>query len=220
MFVIQDEPRKIINNYIDFATRKKLGKLIVDGYKWSVLLQENTPHFKSLRGRKRLLPEIKNISVEFFMVQAVMNGELPFEYRIANNSKGSHPYLELFNDETVIHINQVSRENACARKAICREVLFQPMQSYAEFEELGDISYHDKRYFQLNHGYQTKTPSFVTLGIPNQSYRFDTSIPILQEYTAIEGDLPKSKIEKIDEDFFNAFQQFAEGDEEREEGNG
>ncbi|GEM01927.1 hypothetical protein SAMN05421839_1184 [Halolactibacillus halophilus] len=219
MYVIKDEPRTLINGYIDFSTRKKLGQLVTDAYKWSSLLQENTLQLKTIRGKKRLLPEIKNVSIEFFLIQAMKNNELPFKYRFANNVRGSHPYLELYNDDTIIHVNQVSRKNMCARKAICRDVLFKPIQSYIEFEELDEISYHEKRYFQLNHGYQTSTPEFVTLGIPNNSYKFDASIPILEEYTAIEGHLPKSKIEKIDGDFLDAFQRYAEGDEQNEEGN-
>jgi hypothetical protein len=221
-YIINDEPRELVNKHIPFQLRKKFADLVTDGYKWSTILQENTPHFRTPRGKKRLLPEIKNVSTEFFFWQAIKNNEIPFECKFATNDKRSHNYLEIYNDDVLIHINQVQTKRSCGRKAFCRDRFLKPIYSYMAFDELEENSHYqhddDRLYFQINHGYQTSTPQFITIGIPNKSSKFDAYVPVLEEYNAIEGNLPKSKIEKIDADFFNdAFQRFAEGDEVKDE---
>jgi len=208
---ILDEPREVINQYIPLESRKRLSKIIIDAYQWSDLLINNTAALKTIRGTKRLLPELKNVAVEFFVMQAVKNKELPFTYRIGYNANRSHPFIELFNESILIHFNQVRTKNSGARKAFCRDRLLQPIKSYIDFEE-GDIKYEDERYFQINHGYQTEKPSFITLGIPNKQGKFDASIYLLEEFSVFEGHYPKSKIETVDEINFEDFQRFAEGE--------
>lgn len=216
MLIITDEPRKIIDNCIDFDSRRLLGEAIIDAYKWATLLQQNTPQFRNTRGLKRLLPEMKNISIEFFLTKTIDVERLPFRYRYAYNSNKSHPFLEIYNDEIVMHINQVANKSSCARKAFFREKFLKPVRSYMLFEELDEINYDNKHYLQMNHGYQTERPLFITLGLPNQEYKFEGAISILEEYSSIKGKYPTSKIETIEEDFFSQFQQFAEGVEQSE----
>lgn len=213
---VEDAPREIINQCIPLEVRKKLTKLIMDAYQWSDLLIKNTSVFKSARGIKRLLPEIKNVAVEFFVMQAAKNKELPFSYRIGYNSNHSHPFIELFNDSTLIHFNQVRTKRSGGRKAFCRDRHLKPITSYIDFEDGNTIKYEDQRYFQVNHGYQTETPAFITLGIPNIEGKFESSIYLLEEFSVFEGYYPKSKIENVDELSFEDFQRFAEGEEGNE----
>jgi hypothetical protein len=214
--VIKQDPKLVINNHVPLAVRAKFAQVVVNAYKWSEMLFNNTAAFKSIRGKKRLLPEIKNIAVEFFVMQAVKNRDLPFEFRINYNSNRSHPYLELFNDRSLIHFNQVKRKNNCGRKAFCRDRLIQPISSYINFEK-NSVEYDDQLYFQLNHGYQSETPSFLTLGIPSVYGKFEASIQLLEEFTAIEGYYPKSTVKNIDDMSFEEFEQFAEGEVSRNE---
>lgn len=209
---ILEDSKSLINRVIPFEVRKKLVKCIVDAYQWSDLLLKNTAVFHSIRSRKRLLPEIKNVAVEYFVKEAVKNKELPFKYRIGYNSNRSHPFIELFNDSVLIHFNQVKRKNQGARKAFCRDRYLRPIESYIDFED-GKIKFDDQLYFQVNHGYQTEQPLFVTLGIPNEKGNFESSINLLEEFSVIEGRYPKSKIEQVDEISFEDFQRFAEGEE-------
>ncbi|MDK8182135.1 hypothetical protein [Paenibacillus sp. UMB4589-SE434] len=212
--VIAQDPREIIKSHISFSARSKLSNLVIDAYKWSELLINNTAAFKTLRGQKRLLPEIKNVAVEFFIIQAVKNKELPFLCRSAYNSNRSHTYLELYNEDTLIHFNQVSSKNKCGRKAVCRDRVTKPLESYIDYSDNINptISVDSKNYFQVNHGYQTSTPSFITLGIPNGEGILNGSIPLLQEFVVVEGFYPKSKIQTVDEISFEDFQRYAEGD--------
>ncbi|MBA9086550.1 hypothetical protein FHR92_003028 [Fontibacillus solani] len=213
--VINPEPRAIIDSHIPMPVRARVCQAIVDAYKWSEILLNNTSIFKSVRGKKRLLPEIKNVAVEFFVVQAIKNGEIPLEYRIKFNSNFSHPFLELYNSEVLIHFNQVKTKNQCGRKAFCRDRLIKPIQSYIEVDNDLEthISYDTQKYFQMNHGYQTTIPSFVNLGIPNDQGVLEASVQLLEEYRVIEGYYPESQIETIDEFTFEEFQRYAEGEE-------
>ncbi|MDU0331954.1 hypothetical protein ACTNDP_22135 [Paenibacillus barengoltzii] len=214
LIVINPEPRDIIDTYIPMSIRSRMCQAIVDAYKWSDILLSNTSIFKSVRGKKRLLPEIKNVAVEFFIVQAIKNGEIPLNYRIKFNSNFSHPFLELYNNDVLIHINQVKSKNQCARKAFCRDRLIKPIQSYIDVDsdQGAHISYDSQKYFQMNHGYQTSIPSFVNLGIPNSRGDMEASIQLLEEYRVVEGFYPKSQIETIDEFTFEEFQRYAEGE--------
>ncbi|MGN7359490.1 hypothetical protein ACTHPF_20385 [Paenibacillus sp. SAF-054] len=213
--IINPEPRQLIDTYLPASVRARMSQAIMDAYKWSDLLLNNTAIFKSLRGKKRLLPEIKNVAVEFFMIQAVKNGELPLSYRIKFNSNRSHPFLELYNADLLLHFNQVKSKDQCARKAFCRDRLIKPIQSYIDVDNTSEasISYDSQKYFQMNHGYQSSNPNFINLGIPNTSGIFEASVQLLEEYRVIEGFYPKSQIETIDDFTFEEFQRYAEGEE-------
>ncbi|MDZ5782088.1 hypothetical protein [Marinococcus luteus] len=217
MIILKDEPRKKIDKQIPLEVRRYLGELTIEAYRTSKLLMENTPALQFPRARKLLLPELKNIMLEFMIIQAVKNNKLPFNYRINFNSNHSHPYLELYNDDILIHFNQVRTKSSCARKAIFRDKILSSVQTEFVFDEevSSDDLFSDKTYYQFNHGYQTETPQFITLGIPNNMYEFEVSVPILEEYAAIEGRYPTSTKEELHDDFddklFEKIQQYAEG---------
>lgn len=180
------------------------------------MLMENNIVLQTQRGKKHAFPEIKNLAIEFFMMQAVKNGELPFKHRTGYNSNRSHSFLELFNDDSLFHFNQVRSKSMCARKAECRDRHIRPLSSYINIDEQNNanIECDNQRYFQLNHGYQSSNPSFITLGIPNRKGVLEGTIFLLEEYRVVEGFYPKSKIESLDDFSFEEFQRFAEGDNE------
>ncbi|MCQ2009283.1 MAG: hypothetical protein ABF629_15210 [Sporolactobacillus sp.] len=212
---ILDGPIETINKAVPLEIRRELARIVIDAYKWSDILIKNTAVFQSLRGRKRLLPEIKNVAVEFVAMQAVKNNRLPFQYRMASTSNHSHFYLELFDGNTLIHFNQVAQRNNCARKAFCRDRLIKPLSSYMDFDS-GSIECDNKQYFQVNHGYQSVAPLFVTLGIPEKSGKLGPKIYLLDEYSASTGKYPKSKIETVKDFSYEDFQRYAEGEEGNE----
>lgn len=172
--------------------------------------------FHTQRGKKLATPEIKNLAVEFFAIQSVKNGELPFKHRTGYNSNRSHSFLELYNSDSLFHFNQVKSKTMCARKAECRDRHIKPLESYINIDEQNNsyIDFDNQRYFQINHGYQSSSPSFITLGIPNKEGVLKGSIFLLEEYRVIEGFYPKSKIESLDDFSFEEFQRYAEGENE------
>ena len=66
------------------------------------------------------------------------------------------------------------------------------------------------QYFQLNHGYQSIEPLFISLGIPGDNRKWIDNIQLLNELVSIEGRLPKSKVENIEGFSLEDFQQFAD----------
>jgi len=213
-FIIKDDPRAIIDLHIPFTERSKMLQIIVDAYKWSDMLLNNTEAFKIKRSKNLLAPELKNIAVEFFFMQAMLNNNLPFEYRYATNSNRSHSYIEIYNQNILIHINQVARKEACGRKAYCRDRFINDPESYfvIDKEEL-TINHGPQHYFQLNHGYQSSSPAFISLGIPNNKGKFSAYVPLMEEVRAINGNYPKSELQHVEEFSFEEFQRFAEGEE-------
>ncbi|MEK5036344.1 hypothetical protein MKY96_33480 [Paenibacillus sp. FSL R7-0302] len=216
-FVINPDPREVIEEYIPLNVRALLAKEITDAYQWSELIFNNTAAFKSLRGRYKLLPEIKNLAVEFLMMQASKSGKLPLKYRTGYNSNHSHSFTELYDDNVLLHFNQVKSKNKCGRKAYCRDRLVKPVQSYFDIEDNSLVVEENvQKYFQVNHGYQSETPLFISLGIPNSMGILEGRISLLDEITVIEGARPVSQVKEIDDFDFEDFQRFAEGAEEND----
>ncbi|WP_243555775.1 hypothetical protein [Priestia megaterium] len=210
-FEIVNEPRIAIEEQIPSNIRSKFVPIIVDAYQWVYILTNNTDMLKGIRARKKTIPELKNVAVEYFVLQAVKNGSLPYNYRMASNRNNSHTYLELYSENTLIHFNQVRNKSSCANRAYCRDRHIKPAYSYMNFEK-NIIEFDEQRYFQINHGYQSTEPSFVTLGVPNEGGKLSAYINLFDEFTSIEGHYPKSKIEEVDDISFEDFQRFAEGE--------
>ncbi|MNC16185.1 hypothetical protein D3C75_640340 [compost metagenome] len=211
--IIKEDPSDVINGLIPFQIRAIISQTIVDAYKWIDLILNNTLAFKSKRSKHIFIPEAKNLAVEFFMIQATKSGKLPFEYRYAFNSNLTHSYLELYNDNILIHLNQVNSKNKCAKKAYCRDRHIKPVDSYINIGPDSEAFLSEKEqelYFQVNHGYQSSSPNFITLGIPNKLGKFSTAIQLLDEFAVIEGHYPKSKIEIVSELSFREFEEFVE----------
>ncbi len=211
--VIQKEDaREVIEKHFGVEIRRKLPKIIYDAYFWSHRIIENTSMLNWIRG-KSLLPNIKNIAVEFFIVQEIKNGNLPFQWRVNYTTNKSASFIEIFNDSILLHVNQVANKKKIARPAFCRDQYIQSFQSYIEFQpEISTFDQVNKKpqYFQLNHGYQSIEPLFISLGIPGDNRKWIDNIQLLNELVSIEGRLPKSKVENIEGFSLEDFQQFAD----------
>ena len=93
--VIQKEDaREVIEKHFGVEIRRKLPKIIYDAYFWSHRIIENTSMLNWIRG-KSLLPNIKNIAVEFFIVQEIKNGNLPFQWRVNYTTNKSASFIEI-----------------------------------------------------------------------------------------------------------------------------
>lgn len=210
--------REVIEDAFPKEVRMKLPNIIADAYKWSYRLVENTAILSWVRG-KTLTPHIKNIAVEFFLVQEIKNGNLPLNWRVNYTSNKSASFIEFYSSYVLLHVNQVSGKGRIARDAFCRDQYIQPFQSYIEFDEENQYTgtVEDQlKYFQLNHGYQSTEPSFISLGIPGINKKWVDNIQLLEEYVVYNGKYPKSKPENIEDISLEDFQQFAEEVEKNE----
>lgn len=211
--VAEEVPRKVIEENFEFEIRMKFPKIINDAYFWAHRLIENTATLNWIRGNS-LLPNIKNIAVEYFLVQEIKNGKLPLQWRINYTSNRSASFIEIFNDSLLLHVNQVQNKKCIGRPAFCRDQHLEHFQTYFNIEpEKNVVNFvKDKqRYFQLNHGYQSREPLFINLGIPGSNRKWIDNINILEEFASIEGRFPKSKPENIEELNLEEFQRYAEG---------
>lgn len=208
--------RELIEENFPRVVRMRLPQIIYDAYMWSHRIVENTALLNWERG-KSLTPNIKNIAVEFFLVQEIKKGNLPLNWRVSYTSNKSASLIELYTGELLLHVNQVGNHNKIARAAFCRDQYIQPFQSYIDFDGenlLTNTIQNQPKYFQLNHGYQSQEPLFISLGIPGMNKKWVEKIQLLEEFAVFKGKYPKSKPENIEEFRLEEFQQFAEEVEE------
>ncbi|HFK1463289.1 hypothetical protein SAMN04487919_104334 [Bacillus sp. ok061] len=223
IIIPEKSAREVIDENFTKEIRVKLQRIIYDAYMWSFRLVENTALLNWERG-KTLLPNIKNVAVEFFLVQEIKNGNLPLNWRVSYTSNKSASLIELYKDNLLLHVNQVTSKNNIARPAFCRDQYIQPFQSYIDFDnnlKFVETVEEKPKYFQLNHGYQSQEPLFIALGIPGANRKWIERIQLLDEFVVIEGKYPKSKPEDIKEFSLEEFQRFAEevGNNEQKESN-
>lgn len=218
IIIPEKNAREVIEENFSREVRMKIPQIIYNAYNWSYRVIQNTALLNWERG-KTLAPHIKNIAVEFFLVQEIKNGNLPFRWRVSHNSNKSATLIELYDDQILLHINQVATKNKVARRAFCRDQYIQKFQSYIDFDDLKEPSntIKDKpKYFQLNHGYQSMEPLFISLGIPNKHQKWEDNIQLLDEFSVFEGKYPKSKPEDIKDFSLEEFQLFTEEVEKNE----
>ncbi|MGG0516607.1 hypothetical protein [Bacillus pseudomycoides] len=218
----EQDPREIIEKYFPRNIRTRIPEVINNAYGWCYIHAENTPLLNWTRG-KSILPNIKNIAVEFFVREEIKKGNLPFQWRVNYNRNRSASLIEIYNDEMVLHINQVAKKSSIARPAYCRDQYIKSLQCYWDFgNELNSeeprMIEKDKLYFQLNHGYQSESPLFVSLGIPGKDKQWVEAIQLLDEFVTIQGVHPKSKVEEIPGFSLEDLQQFT-NEVERDERN-
>ncbi|MCA0150306.1 hypothetical protein LCD52_16095 [Rossellomorea vietnamensis] len=210
--VPEKSARQVIDENFPIELRSKFPKIINNAYFWAYRTLQNTSLLNWERG-KSLLPHIKNIAVEFFLVQEIKNNNLPLSWRVSFTSNKSASLIELYNDDILLHINQVRNKLSIGRAAYCRNQHIQHFQSYINFENINDKNntvQGKPKYFQLNHGYQSQEPLFISLGIPGTNKKWVDNIQLLDEFTVVEGQYPKSKPEDIKDFSLEEFQQFAE----------
>ncbi|MED3310336.1 hypothetical protein P4436_05865 [Bacillus thuringiensis] len=220
--VPEQDPREIIENYFPRIIRTRIPQVINNAYGWCYTHAENTPAFDWKRGNS-LVPNMKNIVVEFFIREEIKKGNLPFNWRVSYNRNKSASLIEVYNDDIVLHINQVARKSAIARPAYCRDQYVKSVQCYWDWGNELDaeeprIIEKNKLYFQLNHGYQSQSPLFVSLGIPGRNKKWVEAIQLLDEFVTIQGVHPKSTVEEIKEFSLEDLQQFT-NEVERDERN-
>lgn len=208
-FVIQDSNagEKMIKNLFQNQTRVQLNSAVNKGYQLAIHTKENTNYLNYSKSRgKDILPYLKNFAVEFSIIKYIENGLLPYDYEIKHNRNKSARYFVLFDPHRKIElcINQVKNNKKIGRPAYYRDKRINSFNSYFDFDEFkGPEIITDKPiYFELNHGYQSLTPSFVILGIPGNNGKWIDTVDISKELNLVtDTGTIQTKEENIDFSF-------------------
>lgn len=183
-YVFQKQnPEEFLKEVYDKETRVYLNSTVKLGYQLAIdTLRKDESWLNKLRG-KEILPKLKTYGVEYMMVQYIENGLLPLNYSIEYTARKNNTFT-LFKDEeskTNLIVNQAVSSIRPSRYAKYRA------NRYNNFETYFDLiknEFIDQKpvYVELNHGYQTDKPAFVTLGAPKNSKLWYASIPVDQEF--------------------------------------
>lgn len=139
---------------------------------------------------KRIIPELKNSAVEFCIIQACKRNILPFEVSFENNARKTGKYLKLKYKEASLTVNQTRSVKVSSRDAKFRKELLRTFTTCLNLFNIDENMIPSKYYFEINHGYQSKTPIFTVAGIPdgNHGWIFSKKLNMLTALSKGESD--------------------------------
>jgi hypothetical protein len=220
-YVIQDQDagQRMIKELFDERVRSLLNTAVGKGYELANNTKENTNYLNHAKSRgKDILPHLKNYSVEFAIIKYIENGLLPYDFDIKYNSNKSARYFVLLdsNRKLELCVNQVSTKSKIGRPAFYRNKRIKSFNSYFTFFETNtpEIITEKPIYFELNHGYQSLSPSFVVLGIPGRHGKWLDKIEISSEinHIPLSGGI-KTTVEEVKDFNFEELQEYIEKSE-------
>ena len=179
ILINQEFAPKILDGYFSNRTKIILNKIIFKGYYEvnKIEKQSDTTIGKFLAldkyRNKNVIPEIKNLAIDYFLIQACTHGMLPFEanYQVNSNNTGHNLRMTTTDGKGILTVNQVTKINNSSRDAVYRKNMEHDLVSKLNLWG-NDLSTKDdssviKYYFELTHGHQSLQPKFVVLGMPN-----------------------------------------------------
>lgn len=133
------------------------------------LVQQND--FLNWKVGSDILPYLRNAAVEFEFKRLIDKKLLNLKYRIAMNTRRNCHHIEVITNQCIMTISQVPSKTSIPRKAIFRSNLsFSNQLSLLSIPGFYPEKEEDKYYVILTHGCEdsqnSKTPEFVTLGLP------------------------------------------------------
>ncbi|WP_143451610.1 hypothetical protein [Levilactobacillus brevis] len=213
-------PQQYLDERISFANRALIGSAISVAYQNVVEYMHKSPDFLKTQHAQKLLPEIKNMAVEYTLIQACNNGIIPLTWSVEQNTNRSGCFVELKSDDNgcVFTINQTKSRGTKSRKAKLREDLDDVFQSklilFSSDAEAVNNSIINERplYFEINHGYQSTEPLFAVVGRPNLDAGWEMQYSLLNQVQLLsKGESNDIKTAAHDlEDFSNSdFEEYA-----------
>lgn len=179
------QARKFIEREVPRKYRSRIPALISDAYALAEQLTHDVDIFNWKLGHNHV-GYLKRIAVEYMLKKAIDEGKLPFMYKINSNKNKSSWHLEIETDNAIITTSQVQSKRAIARPAYFRDKLQEANQlSFTFGSNTVDIK-NEPYHLLLTHGYNSKTPSFINLGFPNQ-YGWVDYINLLTEPILVEN---------------------------------
>lgn len=179
ILINQEFAPKIVDEYFSNTTKEILKNIIFKGYYEvdKIEKQSNTTIGKFLAldklRNKNVIPEIKNLAIDYFLLQACIHGMLPFEanYQANSNNSGHNLRMTTTDGKGILTVNQVTKINNSSRDAVYRKNMEHDLVSelnlWGNNLSTKDDSSVIKYYFELTHGHQSLQPKFVVLGMPN-----------------------------------------------------
>lgn len=150
------------------------------------------------RGPFAVESRLKQIAVEVAICRLIENGDLPFDYFFKSNSRGNHKYL-IVTDHDSFHmtVNQCSNDKHPAKKSQYRDKENTNFQTRLVLDKDDIINgSSENEYIELNHGYRSKEPMFVNLGIPQKGTNgWAYCLNISNSVEVKEFPKPKTKVE-------------------------
>lgn len=225
LFIMQkkssiEETKKVLSK----AQRVICGNVVNVAYgNVDSFLKHKAPEWlTSYRGGK-LIPEMKNMAVEYTLIQACNRGLLPLKYSLEPTKNKAITYLKLvsLDNKSVFTINQTKDENTSSRSAIFRSELKSPFQSYFNlFDESEDeiITSPYDNYFEIDHGYKTASPSFVVLGMPDENHSWMGRLRLLNQIQLLpknEATDIKTQTQELTNFNISDFESYISKDEEK-----
>lgn len=173
--VIPDKsPKDIIDGSFNKIDLVQLASAVKRGYVLAdQIMHDSNSIAKWLsfgRGDKYLFSRIKQIGVEAELCRMIENGILNYDYYFKYNERGNYSYL-IIKKPDLFHmtVNQCHNLRHPARKSQYRKKENTNFQTSFILSD-DELVYNNKpvhdEYLELNHGYHSKLPTFIGLGIP------------------------------------------------------
>lgn len=117
--------------------------------------------------REQIIPHLKNWAVEYELHRRSIEGIIPFDCTIVQNSRKNHRHIELHRDGFVLTVSQTHTLYSLPRECVFRndhnldgQIALEGFDADAG-ESSGEI------YAILTHGQGSFAPAFIACGIPN-----------------------------------------------------
>lgn len=212
-------PQEFLNNEMDQTRRIILGNVTKAGYELAMKYIQSAPSFLRMSRAKKLIPEIKNMAVEYSIMEACNRGSIPLQWSIENTNNPAIQYLKLTtkNNNCVFTVNQTASAGTKSRDAKFRNGLSDAFQSSLNLflEDNKDNSgLNEGFYFEINHGYESKEPKFAIIGRPMSGNGWDVQYSLLNQIQLLsKGDAidVSTATEEIKEFNQHDFEEYLDG---------
>ncbi|MGP4061466.1 hypothetical protein [Halobacillus sp. H74] len=207
-YIVPSTVKTMIQDNVPVKLRLDIVKGVKKAYKIVYQLVEDIPLFNWEIGEYHI-GYLKHIAVQYVIQKDIQFEDYEFKTSIQRNVQG-YPYLVLHNDNCEITISQTSSPEKIARPAYFREKKQQVNQIRLNLFDENTQSTTDSQssYFLLSHGYQTKVPEFINLGMPNE-YGWIERINLIEQPFIVEDELENE--EKINEETLVGFKDYLKG---------
>lgn len=183
----KENPREKIENLISPYSRVLMTDVVNKGYYLANKASKDLAFISEQQEEEKdLLARMKSAAIKFYMEQYCDKGILPFEYKIKPNDTKNHDYLLIYDGEKSFRltINQCKSLNNPAVPSGYRNKENKNFQSYFDFDSnefKTSDSDESSLYLELDHGYQSKQPMFIGLGIPRNNKSWYGVIDLVKE---------------------------------------
>ncbi|WDC92806.1 hypothetical protein PSR33_09610 (plasmid) [Latilactobacillus curvatus] len=182
---------ELLEAQFPMVQRVIVGNVINVGYQhlFSFTHDPATPNFLKLGRASKLKPEMKNMAVEYAFMQACNKGLIPLKWTLESTGNSSIKYLKLVTSDNscVFTINQTASAGRRSRHAKFRDQLDDTFESsFNLFPEGSDtrtiITEPDSAYYcEINHGYQSDSPTFAVVGKPAKNHGWHGQLSLLNQ---------------------------------------